>query len=110
MGLSKIPGEAPGQETADRFFHLLTDLFREVGKFRETAQKLDAFLLVVLGSLGRPAASSGSGRVRPAGSSGSTGGFRRPKLKAGKPIYPCSSGIFSRRRPSPAAPLFFSSE
>jgi rhodanese-related sulfurtransferase len=52
MGLSKIPGEAPGQEPADRFFHLLTDLSREVGKFRETAQKLDAFLLVVLGSLG----------------------------------------------------------
>jgi rhodanese-related sulfurtransferase len=56
MGLSKIPGEAPGQETADRFFFLLTDLSREVGKFRELAQKLDALLLVVLGSLG---ASSG---------------------------------------------------
>lgn len=52
MGLSKIPGQETGQETADRFFHLLTDLSREVGKFRETAQKLDAFLLVVLGSLG----------------------------------------------------------
>ena len=52
MGLSKISEEASRQETADRFFHLLTDLSREVGKFREPAQKLDAFLLVVLGSLG----------------------------------------------------------
>ena len=52
MGFSKRPGEAAGQERADRFFRLLTDLSREVGKFRETAQKLDAFLLVVLGSLG----------------------------------------------------------
>jgi rhodanese-related sulfurtransferase len=52
MGLSKMPGEAPGQETADRFFHLLTDLSREVEKSREPAQKLDALLLVVLGSLG----------------------------------------------------------
>ncbi|HSO71773.1 MAG TPA: hypothetical protein VLR91_03885, partial [Thermodesulfobacteriota bacterium] len=52
MGLSKKPGEAPGQETADRFFHLLTDLSREAGKYREPAQKLDALLLVVLGSLG----------------------------------------------------------
>ncbi len=52
MGLSKMSGEAPWQETADRYFHLLTDLFREVEKFREPAQKLEALLLVLLGSLG----------------------------------------------------------
>ena len=109
MGLSKISGEASGQETADRFFHLLTDLSREVGKFREPAQKLDAFLLVVLGSLG---ASCGFlwARESPAGREHWIDrGIPPSEAENWKTHFHGFIRELQPRRPSPAAPLFFSS-
>ena len=46
------PGEDPLAKPAARFFHLLADLSREVGKYQETGPRLEAFLLTLLGSLG----------------------------------------------------------